>query len=95
MFNTTWPDGEFGQVTVMAKRGNSTSNLTPLLTGTLHMAGGAAVECRQFRSTIWSNFDQFEELTLRCTTAIDVPAVRGVDIISATGKADQTRVPAP
>lgn len=83
--NNTWSDGKYGEVIVMAKRANSEGNRTPLLTGTLHMADGSTVECKQFRSTIWSNFEEFEGLSLRCARAIDAPAATSVDITSGGG----------
>lgn len=92
VINDVWYDGTFGKVSVMAKRGDSTGNRTPLLTGTLKMADGATVVCKQFRSTIWSNFDSFEALDLRCTNKLDLSTVQSVDVISAHGAAEQERL---
>ncbi|MGL5441593.1 hypothetical protein [Mycobacteroides chelonae] len=78
--NDVWPDGTFGRVIVMAKRGESTSNRGPLLTGTVKLSDGSKVECERFRSTIWSDFDQFEPLDMRCKTKLDLATVAGVDL---------------
>lgn len=78
--NDEWSDGTFGRVVVMAKRGQSTSNRGPLLTGTVKLTNGSTVECERFRSTIWSNFDQFEPLDMRCKSQLDLATVASVDL---------------
>lgn len=93
--NAGWHDGTFGKVSVMARRDQSTSNRTPLLTGTVKLADGTTVECRQFRSTIWGSFENFEALDLRCTRELDIAAVRSVDVVSASGAAEQSRQQSP
>ncbi|WP_166906178.1 hypothetical protein [Mycobacterium sp. DL440] len=79
--NDTWPQGTFGKVIVMAKRGDSTSNRGPLLRGTVKLSDASTVECERFRSTIWSDFDTFEPLDMRCKNQLDLATVVSVDIL--------------
>lgn len=78
--NDTWPEGTLGKVVVMTKRGDSTSNLGPRLTGTVKLSDGSTVECERFRATIWSDFDTFEPLDMRCKSQLDLSTVTSVDI---------------
>ena len=84
VINEFWFDGTYGKVTVMARRGD-TGDRTPLLTGTLKLADGKTVECKQDRSTIWNSVDSFEPLNLRCTSELDLSTVVNVDVVSEHG----------
>lgn len=92
VINDRWYDGTFGKVTVTA-RGLDGDNWTPLLTGTLHLADGKTVECRQHRSTFWSKTGEFMDLDLRCANGLDLSIVRSVDVISAHGAAERSMQP--
>ncbi|WP_293003782.1 hypothetical protein [Mycobacterium sp.] len=91
VINDVWADGTFGKISVMARRGVSKDNYTPLLTGILKFKDGSTVECRQFRLTMWNNFESFEPLALRCSRAVDLSATQSATVISAHGAAEKKR----
>ena len=82
VINDVWFDGTYGEVTVMARRGDA-GDRTPLLTATLELADGKTVECKQDRSTIWNHVDLFEPFNLRCKSELDLSTVVNVGVVSA------------
>lgn len=56
VINDVWADGTFGKVSVMARRGVSQSNRTPLLMGTLNLADGTTL---QLQAVPRHNLEQF------------------------------------
>lgn len=73
--NEKYSDGTYGVVVVQARRGDSTSNRGPLPEGRLELQDGSAVRCEKFRPTVWSDFDAFEGLDLKCDSRVDLTAV--------------------
>lgn len=71
--NEEFPDGEDkGFLTVQARRGESESNRTPYLQGTLYLADGSTAECSMRRAYIWNNFTDFMDLDLVCESEVEV-----------------------
>jgi hypothetical protein len=75
-----YDDGFYGYVTIPARRGNSDSHRTPFLQGTLTLEGGQPVPCSMRRDYIWSDFDSFMQLNLKCDTDIDPTVATGFTI---------------
>jgi hypothetical protein len=70
--NEKYSDGVKGVVTVQGKRGDSQDNDGPLPSGELQLVDGATVRCSKFRSTIWSDFERYEDMDLICDTKVVV-----------------------
>jgi hypothetical protein len=66
-----YDDGSYGYLTIAARRGNSQSNRTPFLHGSLALSNGQTVACSMPRGVIWSDFDNFMDLDLKCDSDID------------------------
>jgi hypothetical protein len=75
-----YDDGSYGYLTVPARRGNSQSNRTPFLQGSFALSNGQAVACSMPRGVIWSDFDNFMDLNLKCDTDIDPSVATGFTI---------------
>jgi hypothetical protein len=75
-----YDDGFYGYVTIPARRGNSDSNRTPFLQGTLSLEDGETVPCSMRRDHIWSDFDSFMKLNLKCQEDIDPTVATGFTI---------------
>jgi len=70
----------YGVVVVQARRGESTSSRGPALSGTLRLQDGSKVEREKFRSTIWSDFEEYEDFELKCDTVLDLAAVESITV---------------
>lgn len=66
-----YDDDQRGTVVVQARRGRSTSNTTPRLSGRLSFRDGSSIQCSMFRSYVWSDFTNFMALNLRCDSDVD------------------------
>lgn len=67
----------YGRVTVRARRGESESNRTPLLSGTLSLKDGTTLACSMDRDWIWHDFENFMELNLWCDADLDPTQATG------------------
>jgi hypothetical protein len=78
--NEDYGDAMYGYVVVRAKRGDDQGNRGPLLTGTVGLSDGSSVKCEKARSTVWSDFESFEDLDMKCSSSLDLKLVSSVTI---------------